>query len=140
MNTGASSFLRLSILLCTLAAVSAHGQATLQFCNDCLPSPPDRLVRDVHGNPLVGTNYVAQLYFGWRREWLQATTAQPAPVRAAGSGLPGTWQRRTISLVGVAPGAPFHVQVRVWDTSIAPTYEQASASPTGQYVWSEVFM
>src|SRR5688572_32001257 len=99
MNTGAFSLLRLQILVCTLTAASAYGQATtLQFCNDCLPSSPDRLVRDVNGNPLVGTTYVAQLYIGASPETLTPTTAQPAPFRAEGTSLAGTWQRRTINI------------------------------------------
>src|SRR5687767_15933470 len=97
MNTGASSLLRLKILLCTLTAASAHGQGTtLQFCNDCLPSPPDRLVRDVNGNPLVGTTYVAQLYTGANPDTLVATTAAPAPFRAAGTPLPGRSEERRV--------------------------------------------
>src|SRR5688572_31345030 len=96
MNTGAFSLLRLQILVCTLAAASAYGQGTtLQFCNDCLPSPPDRLVRDVNGNPLVGTNYVAQLYYGGSPDSLTATTAQPARFRSPDTSLPGTWQPST---------------------------------------------
>ena len=91
MDTGASSLLRLKVLVCALAALSAHGQGTaLQFCNDCLPSPPDRLVRDVNGNPLVGTTYAAQLYYGASPAALLSHTAVPARFRHAGTPLPGT--------------------------------------------------
>jgi hypothetical protein len=141
MNRGASSFLRLKILVCTLAAVGAYGQPmmTLQFCNDCLPSPPDRLVRDVNGNPLVGTNYVAQLYSGMDPVSLFPTTAAPARFKPAGTTSPGTWQRITRNFLTPAAG-PYYIQVRVWDTVVAPTYEQAAASPIGQYGRSEVFL
>jgi hypothetical protein len=140
MNTGASSLLRLKILVCTLAAASAYGQSTgsLQFCNDCLPSPPDRLVRDVNGNPLVGTTYVAQLYYGGSPFALQPTTAAPARFKVATTPAPGTWQRSTRNIPAPAPG-PYYLQVKVWDTAVAPTYEQAAASPTGQYGQSEIF-
>lgn len=141
MNTGASSFLRLNILVCTLAAVSAYGQPmmTLQFCNDCLPSPPDRLVRDVNGNPLVGTNYVAQLYWGMDPVSLLPTTAAPARFKPAGTPAPGTWQRVTQTHHTPAAG-PYFLEVRVWDTAVAPTYDQAAASATGQYGRSEPFL
>ena len=141
MNTGASSFLRLKILVCTLAAVGAHAQPmmTLQFCNDCLPSPPDRLVRDVNGVPLVGTNYVAQLYWGMDPVSLLPTTAAPARFKPAGTPAPGTWQRVTLNFFTPAAG-PYFLQVRVWDTAVAPTYDQAAASPTGQHGRSEVFL
>src|SRR5688572_30200715 len=135
MKAGASSLLRLKILVCTLAVVSAYGQqvASLQFCNGCLPSPPDRLVRDVNGNPLVGTNYVAQLYMGASPDNLFPTTAAPARFRAPGSSQPGTWTPKAINLTGVGPGAIIYLQVRVWDTSVAATYDEAAASATGQY-------
>jgi len=141
METGASSFLRLNVLVCTLAAFSAFGQATttLQFCNDCLPSPPDRLVRDVNGNPLVGTSYVAQLYYGASPSALQPTTAMPARFRDASTPLPGTWQRGTRSLLGLPPGSSIYLQVKVWNSAVAATYDQAAASPTGQYGSSDVF-
>src|SRR5688572_5744380 len=141
METGASSFLRLKILVCTLAAASAYGQATgsLQFCNDCLPSPPDRLVRDVNGNPLVGTNYVAQLYIGSGPDNLMPTTAAPARFREVGALAPGTWVGSTIRLPVMSPGS-IYLQVRVWDTTVAQTYAQAAASPTGQYGKSEAFV
>ena len=141
MNTGASSFLRLRFLVCTLAAVGAHAQPmmTLQFCNDCLPSPPDRLVRDVNGNPLVGTNYVAQLYFGASPDVLAAHTAAPARFRPPGTPTAGTWLSKTINLTGFAPGA-LYLQVRVWDTTAAATYDQAAASATGHYGRSETFV
>jgi len=140
-NAGVSSLLRLKILVCALVAVSAYGQPmmTLQFCNDCLPSPPDRLVRDVNGNPLVGTNYVAQLYWGMDPGSLLPTTATPARFKPAGTPSPGTWQRITLNFFTPAAG-PYYLQVRVWDTDVAPTYEQAAASATGQYGRSEPFV
>ena len=131
----------LIMLMCTSAIWSASGQAipTLQFCNSCLPSPPDRLVRDVNGNPLVGTSYVAHLYIGPSPDNLMPTTASPARFRDVGAAAPGTWVGTTIRLAGLPPG-PIYLQVRVWDTAVAPSYEQAAASPTGQYGRSEAFI
>jgi len=128
------------MLMWTSAIFSAYGQGTtLQFCNHCLQSPPDRLVRDVDGNPLVGTNYVAQLYIGPGPDNLMATTEAPARFRDVGAPLPGTWQPKTIRMAGWPPG-PIYMQVRVWDTTVAPGYDQAAASATGQYGKSEVFV
>ena len=140
MKAGASSLLRLKILVCTLAVVSAYGQqvASLQFCNGCLPSPPDRLVRDVNGNPLVGTNYVAQLYSGASPNSLNPTTAMPSRFRAPGTGGEGTWLSRMVNVVGLT-GQPIYLQVAVWDTSVAATYNEAAASSTGQYGKSAAF-
>ena len=138
-NTGVLLLLRLNVLVCTLATISASGQGTaLQFCNGCLPSPPDRLVRDVNGNPLVGTSYVAQLYMGASPDNLIPTTAAPARFRAPGSSQPGTWTPKAITITGIGPGA-IYLQVRVWDTSIAATYNEAAASVTGQFGRSAVF-
>ena len=130
MNTGASSFVRLSILLGTLIAVRAHGQQSIAFCNACLPSPPDRLVRDVNGNPLVGTNYLAQLYYGSTPDTLVAHTTQPARFRIAITTLPGTWTSGNRTVVSPSPG-PFILQVRVWDIAAGATYEQASQNTLG---------
>jgi hypothetical protein len=128
------------LFACTLTAFSASGQGTtLQFCNSCLPSPPDRLVRDVNGNPLAGTNYVAQLYIGPGPDNLMPTTGSPARFRAVGAPLPGTWQPKTVHILGWPPG-PIYMQVRVWDTTVAQTYEQAAASPGGQFGRSEAFI
>lgn len=130
----------LMLIVCTCAALSAYGQGTtLQFCNSCLLSPPDRLVRDVNGNPLAGTNYVAQLYIGPGPDNLMPTTTSPARFREVGAPLPGTWQPQTVRIAGFLPG-PIYLQVRVWDTTVAQTYGEASASPTGQYGRSEVFV
>jgi hypothetical protein len=130
----------LIMLMCTLAIVTAHGQGTtLQFCNSCLSSPPDRLVRDVNGNPLVGTNYVAQLYMGPNPDNLMPTTASPARFRPVGAPLPGTWEPKTVRIGGLPPG-PIYLQVAVWDTAVAATYEQAAASSEGQYGRSEAFV
>ncbi len=131
MKAGASSFFQITILVCSLSAVRAHGQATeIAFCNHCLPSPPDRLVRDVSGNPLVGTNYVAQLYIGGTPDTLMSHTAAPARFRIAPTSLPGTWAggNRTV----VSPGSgPIVLQVRVWDITAGATYEQASQNTIG---------
>jgi hypothetical protein len=99
----------------------------------------DRLVRDVNGNPLVGTNYLAQLYLGATPETLMAHTAAPARFRAAQTSMPGTWVSGNRSLAAPGPG-PIVLEVRVWDSAAGATYEQASQNTTGlQYGKSGTF-
>lgn len=105
--------------------VAAEAQTTINFCNSCLPSPPDRLVRDVNGAPLTGTNFVAQLYMGLSPDSLAAHSAAPARFRPANTTLPGTWQGGNRTIVGFAARQELCLQVRVWDFNVAPTYEQA---------------
>src|SRR5688572_14187500 len=105
-----------------LAAASAHGQGgNLNFCNDCLPSPPDRLVSDAFGRPLVGTNYVAQLLYGASPDSLLPDTAAPARFRPTETTEPGTWVGQ-MKNVPLPPGTTIHLQVRVWDSAAAATY------------------
>jgi len=101
---------------------------------------PDRLVRDVNGNPLVGTNYLAQLYYGSTPDALVAHTGAPARFRIAATTLPGTWTGGNRTVVSPNPGA-IVLQVRVWDIAAGATYEQASQNTTGlQYGKSEAFI
>jgi hypothetical protein len=73
---------------------------------------------------------------------LVLTTAAPARFGNAGGTFPaGTWQPQTRRILSWPwpPGA-IYLQVRVWDTTVAPVYDQAAASATGQYGRSEVFV
>jgi hypothetical protein len=88
----------------------------------------------------VGTNYVAQLYMGSGPDNLMPTTSSPARFANVGGTLPaGTWQPKTVRITGFSTG-PIYMQVRVWDTTVAQTYNQAEANPTGQYGKSETFV
>jgi hypothetical protein len=134
-------FLSVSIAAAVfLLVANAHGQGgNLNFCNDCLPSPPDRLVRDVNGNPLVGTNYVAQLLYGGSPASLLPDTAAPKRFQVSGASNPGTWQG-VMKNVPLPPGTTTYLQVRVWDMAAAPNYDQATQNTTGaQYGSSEVY-
>lgn len=134
-------FVRLVVPVGLVAlAATANAQGGLRFCNDCLPSPPDRRVLDVNCDPLVGTNYVAQLYYGSGPDSLVADTAAPSRFRAAGTPPAGTWVGAVKTLVSVAPGTILYLQVRVWDLDAAPTYDQATENMTGaQYGKSGIF-
>ncbi|MCI0748722.1 MAG: hypothetical protein L0Y58_25215 [Verrucomicrobia subdivision 3 bacterium] len=134
--------LKAAVIFALGTAASAHAQGVnVMFCNDCLPSPPDRRVLDVNGDPLVGVNYVAQLYVGATPDNLVAVTSTPATFRAAGTPIPGTWIGKTVTVT--LPGAveSLYMQVRVWDSAVVANYSQAIDDMTGaQYGQSEVFI
>ena len=65
-----NSFQKMALKLATILVVaisfsSAFAQGTVIFANNAqFFIPGDRLVRDANGNLLVGTNFLAQLYYG----------------------------------------------------------------------------
>jgi hypothetical protein len=87
--------------------------------------PADRLVRDILGTPLVGTNYLAQLYYGANTSSLNPVTDAPAHFRPPTHTSPGTWAGGARTLWGFFPGQTVTLQVRVWDGAIADNYEAA---------------
>jgi hypothetical protein len=111
-------------------SVQAQVVGLVDFQNDGrLVSPPDRLVRDSSGAPLVGTNYMAQLYYGSPDAMpssLNAVTAAPARFRDPTHSSPGTWAGGYRRLDGFTSGY-VTLQVRVWDSAVAGTYEDAAA-------------
>ena len=107
---------------------SARPQAYISFRNDFAYPPGDRLVRDVTGAPLVGTNYLAQLYYGpygTDEKYLVAVTDPPARFRGPTTQSPGTWIGGWRELEGSGSTTAFSLQVRVWDSSVGGTWEQA---------------
>jgi hypothetical protein len=103
----------------------------------------DRLVyRDqVGGTRLVGTNYVAQLWFGIGAglpadALTEIASGGTAPATSAPGAsrfrtptttLPGTWAQGSRTLGGVQLGQTLTMQVRVWDLGAAATYADAKA-------------
>jgi hypothetical protein len=128
------------ILFGTALVVAAQG-VTVDFSNTQLfPTPADRLVYDVHCNPLVGTNYVAQLFYGGSPESLVPHTSAPARFRPPETTLPGTWVGGVRTLTGFVAGQVLFMQVRVWDIALYPTYNEATEDMTGaQYGKSAIF-
>jgi hypothetical protein len=116
-------------LVCS--TVQAQGVATVIFSNDRpFSTPADRLVRDDSGIPLVGTNYLAQLYYGPDRASpasLNPVSNAPAPFRDPTHSSPGTWEGGGRTLSGFTSGDYITLQVRVWDGTVASTYEDAAA-------------
>jgi len=135
-------------LLLSLAAASiGWSQGTvpcLHFANSCAfqtqdPTGGNRLVYDVgsaldpvNGAKLSGTQYVAELYAGTDANSLVPITAFICRFRSTTSNGKGTWSSTTISgqnncvtLPGFLPGSVVFLQVKVWDSTEFPTYEQA---------------
>jgi hypothetical protein len=116
---------------CLTVVASAMGQGNfVDFSNSRIFSTPaDRLVYLDHvgGTPLVGTNWVAQLYYGADPCSLVAHTATPARFRPPGTSVPGTWVGGLRSLSGFVPGDTLTLQVRVWDIAQFLNFETAVA-------------
>jgi hypothetical protein len=126
---------RIFLLWCvfSLAAVAAFAQGTVRFNNNGIlaGNPPSIQVLNIDGGPLVGTNWVAQLYYGAPgspESSLIPVNHEPAHFRAPPTTNPGTWAGGTRTLVGFPENSSVVLQVKVWDSALFPTYETASAA------------
>jgi hypothetical protein len=90
-------------LVLMVGVSGALAQGVVNFNNNVLAEPPDRTVYGVDGSALVGTNFVAQLYYGTDAGSLVAHTGAASRFRVTTTTQPGTWSggNRT-SLVGVS--------------------------------------
>ena len=145
------SFLKnvLIVVVLRLGGFPALGQGTVYFANNVNFVTPgdDRLVRDVTGERLVGTNYFAQLYYGAHgasENDLVSVAYNPDRFRSPTTQAAGTWNPlpeffRTLD--GFVSGDTVSLQVRVWDSTVGATWEQASMTGFGasQYGSSTVF-
>lgn len=101
------------------------------FASHVLPTPPTRTIYHRDGEPIVGTNIFAQLYYGTTDQNLIPLTNLPATFRLPGTSSPGTWRGGGMrTLVGIPPGMPVRLQVRIWDGNWARTFEEAVANGT----------
>ena len=111
-------------LILAVFCIPAFGQGVVNFNNNVLPPPPDRLIRFPDGTPVVGTNYVAQLYYGATPDSLQVHTAAPSRFRVPTTQSPGTWSGGNRTLIGGGVGTTLCLQVRIWDSTFG-TFEQS---------------
>ena len=122
---------RLLILAAAMGMTAAAlGQGKLTFANNsAFATPADRLVYGDSSSsfPLVGTTFVAQLYYGPQgtSEWNLKAVAPTAAFRAPTTVSPGTWVGGNRTLVGIAAGQTATLQVRVWDSAAFASYEAA---------------
>ena len=122
----------------TVVAASALAQGTVSFNNNsAFATVANRLVNNTlisGGAPLVGTDFVAQLYFGsagTAAGSLTAVTTAPARFRVATTSSPGTWSGGTRTLDGIASGVTATLQVRVWNATAFPAGYDAAVAGGG---------
>jgi len=120
----------------SLAAVSSWAQGTVDFRNGGITfgTTADRFVYkgSVGGTKLVGTNYVAGLYFGAPTDAGTGGTfaGRTVAFRPTTTASPGLWavpNPTAVTLNGVDVGGSTTLQVRVWDSTKFSTFEAAVA-------------
>lgn len=128
----------IALFAVTVVTVSALAQGTVDFRNGgpAFATVANRLVNNTLGSgaaPLVGTDFVAQLYFGsagTAAGSLTAVSASPVAFRVATTASPGTWSGGgSRTLAGIVSGATATLQVRVWNATAYPAgYDAAFAA------------
>ena len=83
------------------------------------------------GGRIVGTNFLAQLFYGTNDQNLIPVTNAPARFRQPPTSLAGTWIGGMRTLVGIPPGTPVRLRVHIWDGSWP--YEEALSNG---YIWA----
>lgn len=125
----------IALFAVTVITASALAQGTVSFNNNsAFATTADRLVRNVGGSPLVGQNFVAQLYYGPQGSDMGSLTAVASSAslfRVATTSSPGTWSGGTRTLVGIAAGQTAVLQVRVWDNVAFPAGYAAAVTGNG---------
>jgi hypothetical protein len=133
------------VALLAVTATATAADSAVTFQNNVFT--PLRLVTfDSYFGPLAGSgvrngvdgtaSYVAQLFMV-APGGAETPVGAPANFRLAPL-TPGTWSGASRTLVGVAPGTPVNLVVKVWDNSHA-SYEAASADLLAAYGKSAVF-
>ena len=126
----------LSVVAGLSAVLSCWAQGVVDFDNENLKPPPNPRVRFSNGAGVVGTNYVAQLYYGFAGASnssllpvadLPAHFDHPPKIRA------GYWLGGMRTLEGFNAGDTVRLQVRVWDITLAPAYDLAAANKLGEF-------
>jgi hypothetical protein len=118
------------------AVMSGRAQGVIDFNNDNLKPPPNPRVRFSNGAGVVGTNFVAQLYYGAAtspESSLTPVADLPAHFDHPPTIRPGYWIGGMRTLDGFDPGNTVELQVRVWDITLAPTYEIAAQNRLGEF-------
>ena len=129
----------------TLIALAAgtgavFSQGIVNFNNNVfnpLTGPPDHSVYAFSWNgpvttDLTGTQYVAELYVGPNASSLSPLTASLSRFRVTGTTFPGTWSGKNPVALGMGGiGVPVILDVRVWDTTVASSYEAVSTAANG---------
>jgi len=131
---------KLATLAALLAGIGfAYSQGSVSFNNNGVAVGGDHDVYNgdpVGGTKLVGTNYVAELYFGaagTAEASLTPLAASISKFRITSTSSPGTWSGKTVTLpMGGVGNPPIVLEVKVWDITLASSYEQAVAGGLGK--------
>ena len=115
---------RLLSAVCLLLPAAAQ-TVPVTFANGVFGST--KLVLDVAGQPLVGTNYYAQLYLDTVTGLVAVNGAGTGRFRVEDTAAPGTWSGGTRELPGISYGQTAQLEVRVWDLNLYGTYDAAMA-------------
>lgn len=137
----------IALFAVTVVAASALAQGQVDFQNRLFNTAGDRLVYNTvpsGGAALVGTSFVAQLYFGAQgapENSLVAASLAPIRFRAATTTYPGTWGAAPgyATLAGIAIGQTATLQVRVWDSVAFPAGYDAAVAGGGTRGASALF-
>jgi len=126
-----SAKLRLWTTLSAFVTIWCGGIAdaqTVDFSNTrAFTTPGDRKVYNIDGAPLVGTDFVAQLYYGVNAGSLTPLTTAPVTFRNVPTTDPfaGTWIGGTRLLTGMTVGDVAILQVRAWDATGGLSLDEA---------------
>jgi hypothetical protein len=114
------------LILCALVT-SINGQGVYFSNTHPFVTPADRKVYASDGQPLVGTHFVAQLYYGTAASSLTPLTTSPAPFRnvSVTDPLAGTWVGAHRLLEGMMSGQVATLQVCAWDATGGLTIDEA---------------
>jgi hypothetical protein len=97
-------------------------------------------VYDWLGNPLVGSNWRAELYGGATPDSLSPTVVYSTGIREITPFFrPGLFAGGGVIVLAVRGGDWAWLQVKVWDVGLGGTYEEASARGLGGCGQSELF-
>jgi hypothetical protein len=129
-------------------ALASHAQTPqwgyVYFDNAVLDNPAYRRVSVMEtGMRLVGTNFIAELFYGTNASSMVRSTNGYAIGRfpPEGAPFPGTWNGGYRELVGIPPGTPTVMQVRIWNNDAAESFEEALQKGTNSpyLLFSSVF-
>ena len=113
----------LALLIFAHLGVNGFAQALVNFNNNVLSPVPLVYFGDPNagGTAVLGTNFLAQLYYGKDFDDLRPVAKTPAKFRASAGA--GTWAGGMRTLDGVDCGETVTLQVRIWDGGQFPTWE-----------------
>jgi hypothetical protein len=121
------------------STVAAFGQGTAEFANWNPILGVNAPFFDAKGEPLVGTNCLAQLYAG---KMADALIAVGTAVAFMINGYIDTnpFESTTVIIPGIGPGNAAYLQMRAWESAGGPTFESAASSGHWTGVSSVVYV